>query len=377
MGVIIADTEKNLNEFRRNWQQQLEDERFRQLTRHREMSQETTATLRAFSTPRNATPQPLIPDEPANLGLPVDDDHMVVDSEQVQESAGVNKDVAPLVIATDFGTTFSSVAFARRDGNVLPIVRMITNYPSDPMVTGQASMQVPTESWYPTKDQMRSFSYHSDIEGLGSEDIEDDIYDLSDSEQDRRNASNDGDQDTSMDLDSNIGGDAPRNITWGYGVQSLIRPDVDLKGYNRVLKSKLLLDASEKTQRVRDELRPALEAMKSARIIKEDDDVIANYLARLFSHVKQQLTSEYYLADGIPIEHVLCVPVVWSAKACRRMQKAMEVAIKESQLGTMGDLFFVSEPEAAAQYLIGETREINVSRYYAQIWPLLTYLCAA
>jgi hypothetical protein len=184
----------------------------------------------------------------------------------------------------------------------------------------------------------------------------------SDSEEDDEIRETTVDGGSLMDLDKSLDSDPSTKVTWGYGVQSLIRQDVDLRGYKRVLKSKLLLDASNNTQQARNELLPVLKAIKLAKKIKEDDDVIADFLACLFSHAKEQLARDDSIPVGIPIEHVLSVPVVWSAKACRRMQVAMENAITRTTFGTTQHLFFVSEPEAAAQYIVdtAKTPGINV-----------------
>ena len=355
---------EDLENFRQDWYGELEDERFRRLTRNGASSPGTTETLRGSTTTRNATPQATIRNRNGDLYQPVGDDHMDIDVQREHGSAGEDVDMSPLVIATDFGTTFSSVAFARRDGSAEPTVRLISNFPEDPMtLRGHTSLQVPTESWYPTEGQMGVSSRHPDIGRSSSGDFDDDLYDVSDQEDDQRAEVDEMDRFASMDVDGDMEGENPRKIIWGFGVQSLVKPDVDLSNYKRVLKSKLLLDTNVKTQKARDELRPTLDSMKSAEIIKEDDDVIAHYLTRLFSHAKQQLASEHDIPDGVQIEHVLCVPVVWSAKACRRMQNAMENAIKESGLGTMSGLFLVSEPEAAATFVIRNSHEIKVSRF--------------
>ncbi len=113
-----------------------------------------------------------------------------------------------------------------------------------------------------------------------------------------------------------------------------------------------MLDDSPDTQKVRDKLRPILNQLKRSGIIKKDEDVIADYLSRLFLHTKEQLILNHGFTDSDSVEHVLCVPNIWSSKACRTMQQAMEIAIRRSELGSLENLFIVAEPEAAATYVL-------------------------
>ena len=112
-----------------------------------------------------------------------------------------------------------------------------------------------------------------------------------------------------------------------------------------------MLDDSELTQKVRDNLRPILNQLKRRGIIRKDEDVIADYLSRLFTHAKGELL-KYGFSESDSIEHVLCVPNIWSSKACRTMQRAMETAIRRSGLGSLENLFIVAEPEAAATFVL-------------------------
>jgi hypothetical protein len=362
MDETIADVQKNMDDFSGTGNNNLEYEVASRIRGYRDMSQATTATLRAFGTSRNASPTPMHRTQSANLFHHDADGFMNVDSEPAQAVTQSHRNGPSLVVATDFGTTYSSIAFAIRDGSNLPNIRVISPYPGDPMIGGHPSMQVPTESWYPTKDQMESLENAAGHCFSKNGHLKSETAESSDSEEDDEIRETTVDGGSLMDLDKSPDSDPSTKVTWGYGVQSLIRQDVDLRGYKRVLKSKLLLDASNNTQQARNELLPVLKAIKLAKKIKEDDDVIADFLACLFSHAKEQLARDDSIPVGIPIEHVLSVPVVWSAKACRRMQVAMENAITRTTFGTMQDLFFVSEPEAAAQYIVdtAKTPGINV-----------------
>ena len=102
---------------------------------------------------------------------------------------------------------------------------------------------------------------------------------------------------------------------------------------------------------MRAELDPILRRLKRKKIVKENEDVIADYLARLFMHTKARLEEEGVISDATPIEHVLTVPAIWTAEACRKMQKAMAIAMEQAKFGAVENLFLVSEPEAAASYV--------------------------
>jgi len=121
------------------------------------------------------------------------------------------------------------------------------------------------------------------------------------------------------------------------------------------------LDKSPATLAVRKQLRPILQQLKTNNIIKEDEDVIADYLTQLFRHTKHQLITVHNMPNDCIIEHVLCVPNAWNSQACRKMQAAMGNAVQRSELGSMKNFFLVSEPEAAASYVLDTDNQLNVS----------------
>ncbi|KAE8452609.1 hypothetical protein EG329_013868 [Mollisiaceae sp. DMI_Dod_QoI] len=309
----------------------------------RRMSIESTSTttIRAMSEYRNAGPT---------------DDEMQVDPIDIS----VTK--PRYIIATDFGTTFSAVAFIRRAAGQPSKPQIISNYNDDPItLTGHPNVQVATESWY-IEDcpNIVQTSMSGQLKGEESEDI----YDDRDSEHDLTLGEESSVSEDDMDLDIEEPIDEPSAFFWGYEIQSLISPDMDRKKYNCIARSKLLLDKSERTQSVRDQLKPILERLKNGknkgkRIIQRDEDVIADYLTQLFRHTKKELEK-----IGIPgdseFEHVLCVPAIWDADACREMQNSVAVAIQATGLGSMDDFFLVSEPEAAAAFVLaGQRSELN------------------
>jgi len=295
-------------------------------------------------------------------------DPMELDSPQSPSIAETSEDEEPLIVATDFGTTFSTVAFARRRKDKRECVKVISDYSGDDMsFVGLSSLQVPTESWYPDKSQISNILINS-----ASHEQDDDpysnLYDDTTAEE-NPNIDDGFDEDNAMEVQHDQTLDeTTSDFVWGYKIHELIKPDVDLSNFNRITKSKLLLDNSPRTQSVRDELRPILEKLKNktkkpgrTNFYKTDEDVIADYLTQLLLHTKKQLITKFDVPNGIAVEHVLTVPVIWDAKACRTMQSAMETAIKNSGLGTTNGLFLVSEPEAAAAFIIGKNNEVFVS----------------
>lgn len=100
--------------------------------------------------------------------------------------------------------------------------------------------------------------------------------------------------------------------------------------------------------------------MKASKTIREDIDVIADYLAHFLLHVKKQLISDGIVNIDL-VEHVVTVPIVWSTKALRAMQRAMQTAIRKSECGSINNLFLVSEPEAAAAFILSKGTRINVN----------------
>ncbi|KAJ8064182.1 hypothetical protein OCU04_006533 [Sclerotinia nivalis] len=258
-----------------------------------------------------------------------------------------------LIIATDFGTTFSCVAFASEKGDI----RIVKGYPADPMTLQRnPRSDVPTESWYPNKVKLEELAAESipttDEPMLRFDDDDDDGSD--DDDLAHRKISTSA---NSMEIDPPSM--SSKIMYWGYEVQDrLSDPDLDRKQYNCITRSKLLLDTSVETEKIREELTPILRKLKVKQYIKSDVDVITQYLEQLFLHTKRYLNEIRRLKNTTIVEHVLCVPVIWSASACRKMQNAMEIAIQRSDLGSINNLFLVSEPEAAAAFVLANSNSI-------------------
>ena len=329
------------------------------------MSEASTATLRQMTQSRESSATVRAMSEALN-SRDYSADAMDVDGPEIALPPTANVKKSTIIVATDFGTTFSSVAFAMRGTGRNPRVKMVANYPDDTRILqGRPNLEVPTESWYPHAAQLAELgSPDMDIASAEEQDLGSlDLYGASDSdEEENENQRRDDLTEESEAIPAGHPQNAPRNLLWGYEIHNMIiTPEIDRKKFDRIARSKSLLDTGEYTQEVRTELQPVLNRLKRRRIIKDEVAVIADYLTQLFIHAKQQIQNSLEIYDSAVIEHVLCVPLVWSSKALRKMQLAMEYAVQKSDFGTMNNLFLVAEPEAAAAFVLDRSDEVNVT----------------
>jgi hypothetical protein len=349
--------------------------------RHRDVSEASSSTMRPISSrysesTEGGTPENSWPQNYFDSYLP-EGDQMDIESREEDDLPGIESNQIPFVIATDFGTTFSSVAFTRRYQGTWEPPQSISQYPHDPFVlNGKESYEVPTQSCYPDIAMLRDY----DDEAVGvpetgerikdifedDDEIEEPLSHLrhEDSSDDREDSVSDEDQEMFSGEIEDASTDQ-KNLPfyhWGYEIQALMRSDtLSLSQFQHLERFKLMLDETANTRVIRDKLRPTLDQLKHWGMIKEDHDVISDYLTRLFRHTKEQLKAgDIGFTDACPVEHVLCVPNAWSSKACRIMQKAMESAIRQSGLGSLDNLFIISEPEAAATYVLYDNSRVNV-----------------
>jgi hypothetical protein len=277
-----------------------------------------------------------------------------------------------LVVAFDFGTTFSSVAYARvsemmpRDALGITNVKCIARYPDDrpqPGVTfgWEPREDVPTELWYSLPPPKQRQSGHQTLQSSGEESMDEDPN-LSDASSDL-SCSYPNDAENPENEHSNTGEDYGRStpLVWGFGVQKQLKKiDIPKDGIRRLTRFKLMLDEDGKaTEHIRAELSGILKSLKKSKMIKQDTDIISDYLEQLFRHTKDELQRLNEYSDITPVELVLCVPAVWSSRACRVMQAAMSTAAKRSKFGnlvngSLDNLFIISEPEAAAASVLAE-----------------------
>ena len=268
------------------------------------------------------------------------------------------------IIAIDFGTTFSTVGYVLIESNralhlIAPHeIGCIDHWPNIPGGSAQALAayeNVPSELWYPNitssddgcdvwmTDSPPNES-HRDLEGAETEN--DAIFHPS--------------RETTPTATSAVAVDSQKPI-FGYGVHKEFQaPDRLGDKETRLARFKLILDeTSSKTQYLRNETLKAVNVLKERKLIQDENQIIADYLEQVLAHTKKRLELEHDLQNDSPIEFVLCVPNIWTRKACRRMHEALAKAVRASGLGyssladeSIKDLFIVSEPEAAAEYVL-------------------------
>lgn len=276
------------------------------------------------------------------------------------------------VVAVDYGTTFSCVAYAAvteaPNSNVAQItanriqrdlVKTIAGWPNDAQLTvlNVQSREVPTDIWYDDPA--------ATMNGNGPHVTMDDEIMV---EADAHNEANDNlppdIDDRQLEDEDSFKRPLPDKVCFGYKVQEQLEYANRL-GDGRpsdepIRRMKLMLHEDEVTQPIRDELRPILRDLKENGAIERLEDVIADSLTCILCHTLKELRNEPTFKEDTPVEFVLCVPPLWTAKACRQMQEAMSIAIQRTGLGatkkkTVDNLFIVSEPEAASEYqLAGE-----------------------
>ena len=308
-------------------------------------------------------------------------------SERVPEHLlqGTSEDVASvkrLIIAVDFGTTYSAVAYVALeegdDGSAYldpSRIRTVQNYPDDATfgnLDDQMRSEVPTEVIYPLDRHFREKA----AKGCGAiAESEDEDYEfdpslpLEDEELvdadpglavfGRRYGGYDADQ---MSIDDE------NSFRWGYSAheawgRSATHASANSKPLSRF---KLLLDNTPRTEAIRTDLGRMLGELKTRRIIQKPLDVIVDFLASLMRHAKSEIRKAGF-DDSYKTEVVLCVPAIWSQKALRDMQGALAKAMilagfpgVDTDNNTIDNLFIVSEPEAAAAFVLTNERDISV-----------------
>jgi hypothetical protein len=303
-------------------------------------------------------------------GAPVPEDvpdHLLKDS----HSRVVSK---RLIIAVDFGTTYSAVSFvALEEGestHYLDVtrIRSIQNFPNDWTfgTTDRMKSEVPTEVFYPLDPGFRE---KEDLEAVEEEDnhaefpVEPPLV-----------GHNGGslavfgyDQDNDHGEDD-MPIDETATFRWGYGVhEAWGQLSMHSNPKNRALaRFKLLLDDSPMTEAIRNELGETLGHLKKKGIISDPHHVLVDFLTCLLRHTKLELRS-FGFDESYRMEIVLCVPAIWRQKACRDMQAALARAMERARFEgvdvgnkSVENLFIVSEPEAAAAYVLETERSVSV-----------------
>lgn len=306
---------------------------------------------------------------PQSVGTPVKED--------AGDQGATGRAKPRLIIAVDFGTTYSSVSYAKIDPGVdsttLPIsmIRCISNYEnakggSDTRANARTE-NVPTKLLYlgPRTADSERVDDDPDIsdDPLSDLDVQP-IPPPDDSHiRTRKRRRKSGTPNPRRRQKTPWSRAAGVTVRWGFSVQAAQEDAYDLAEYRRkeavqLIKLTLGEDPREDVDllKKRKELAGQIRRLRANKFVQDRDHLLRDYLARLLQHAKVVL-EEDGLLEAAHLEYVLCVPVFWSESACRVMHDAMMRAIQACKLDVLTqelipDLFIVSEPEAAAQYAI-------------------------
>ncbi|KAL5355362.1 hypothetical protein BJX96DRAFT_48015 [Aspergillus floccosus] len=273
------------------------------------------------------------------------------------------------VVGLDFGTTFSSVSVAcvqqtddGKDVEVQPsAIWSVCNYPDSPSMYNDNRTDVPTECFYPAGAPYREPIMHLDMTYRedGTRRKKSPERENNESDVDCQ-ADEDGEPDF-MAIDEPLG-----DYYWGYEVRKAVEMVESPEQTSRhISRFKLLLDEGDLTKQIRDTLMPKIDRLQNEKVIgnKRETDIIADYLERLFQHTKEQMKDRHGYVDGEAVEFALCIPAIWTRKACRMMQQAMTAALHRVRFITdkfhdVSNLFIVHEPEAASAYVLAHYKDI-------------------
>ncbi|EEU36518.1 uncharacterized protein NECHADRAFT_42425 [Fusarium vanettenii 77-13-4] len=311
-------------------------------------------------------PTPVSPDRPgrrprSSTGEPISSQKL--NEEDVERLFESTHDLTlnRCIISVDFGTTASAVSTVKIPRGCSPdsidprFIRSIGNFPDVAMVCRQDDpmwYKVPTEVMYPANSR---YYKQEDIVPEEASDTDGDVP---------MRDQNHGESDESDDEDA----DDPQSFRWGYQVGHLW--SIPTAHSNQMTcplaRFKLLLDKSKTTKPVRSHLGKTLKPLCNRMVIKNDYQPITDFLSHLLAHTKSELAKEG--VDGSwQFEVVLCVPAIWDPKALRIMQTCLALAMKRAKFpgvdienNSIERLFIVSEPEAAATYMVSQNYGFRV-----------------
>ncbi|KAL1602352.1 hypothetical protein SLS60_005768 [Paraconiothyrium brasiliense] len=273
-----------------------------------------------------------------------------------------------IVISIDFGTTFSTVAYAVLPKGVSPKnihvrkVKCIGKFPGYRKLDGMLDTRqdVPTELWYNFEDQPLPSS------DLLSPDLPSNDEASSSSDDDGPHGDSSGPDDDDPRVNRAARHINPRNTSvtqyWGFNVQQHLNTmNIPRDEVSPLTRFKLKLDNTEATEKLRADLDTILSTLRQRNIINDDSDIYTDYLTHLLKHAKEQLELSKELCENMVVQFVLCVPAKWPVKACRTMQSAVEQAVQRAGFNSKTqeasrNLFMISEPEAAAECILAEAR---------------------
>ncbi|RKL39378.1 hypothetical protein BFJ72_g6852 [Fusarium proliferatum] len=294
----------------------------------------------------------------------------------VPSSQHANDIVVPynrLIIALDFGTTYSSVSWVPINANVPSDttlrrdIRLISRYPEYPDHRANDGMhnEVPTEVIYPLDPHFRD----RDALIRSRDDLEFQLAEGNDQDSDGDSVDNDLAQLNALRDEEEVPPvmDVPDEFSWGYDVHRRWGIASTHSNLNNqpLARFKLLLDDSPQTEAIRKLVNKTLRTLKRKGVVSGYQDVIADYLSYLLDHVKVQLR---HYDDTWVREMVLCVPTIWKPRACREMQTCLAVAMRRAGFPGVNDnntierLFITSESENAAEF--ASSTELKSTQVY-------------
>ncbi|KAI0813764.1 hypothetical protein GGR55DRAFT_635774 [Xylaria sp. FL0064] len=284
-----------------------------------------------------------------------------------------------LILSIDFGTTYSAVSYIPLSSHQCDVssvdIRSIENYPGDRNREegNQMKKEVPTEMMYPLDPNFRATEGLSRSVAAGAIAVEPGHADANNNDEDDERSRTDAmEVDDTMEYDIPMFSSSSEGFKWGYRMhEAWSNPATHFRQTSKAMnRFKLLLDHSHETQELRKSLRSTLKQLHSMNIIESEVQVIADFLTCLLRHVKSQLRS-LRLYDDFQIETVLCVPAIWTQKACRDMQVALLAAMKSAEFKgvdlsgcAIENLFLVSEPEAAAAFILDTDPDIHAGQTF-------------
>ncbi|KAK8876940.1 Hsp70 family protein [Apiospora arundinis] len=276
------------------------------------------------------------------------------DSRQSSQSLGTR---SRLILAFDFGTGYSSASYFlvepghEEATSILGKIKTISDYPgyahnrNAPM-----SRHVPSELIYslggpPVRRTRQSYARLAEENDLSAgATYADDPF---------------GDRDEwDVSQTSFVSLDGPPNrnerYRWGYDALQAWIEATTLE----FRKFKLLLQDTPETEGVREKLNRDLKTLAARGTVKKPTDLIIDFLTPFIAHVKKILEEEGVYAKTDK-EIVMCIPTIWSQRACRTMHVALakaftSVGVEGVHVGnkSIKNLFIVSEPEAAAEVVL-------------------------
>ncbi|KAH8194146.1 hypothetical protein TruAng_011693 [Truncatella angustata] len=249
-------------------------------------------------------------------------------------------------MSIDFGTTTCEVSYAvldhNRNSRHVPAadINYITNWPDDPnhLYDFPAAVGVPSEIIYPTTDDSSTIDDSPMIDDFDCSSSADSTW--------RTEVGSPHHQ-------------IARHLRWGYQARGSSDGGTLLKRF------KLMLQDDIRTHQVRRDLAPLLSQIGYHDASNAHICAISDYLTCLLRHVKSELIAQDSYKE-CAFEVVLCIPAIWTPKACREMQTALALAFTHADFdqvtteqNSINGLFLVSEPEAAAAWVLQTNTSIS------------------